>query len=53
MSRSRNWQKGKQNCDLWGARPMSGRPHSAQNKRICRKLERVRAKRTLKDGLSD
>ncbi len=50
MSRSRNWQKGKQNTDLWAARPMSGSPHSAKNKRICRGIERAQGKRRLKKG---
>ncbi len=49
MSRSRNWQKGKQNADLWGARPMSNRPASAKNKRICRGIERAQGKRKTRE----
>ena len=36
--------------DLWGARPLSGWPKSAENKRLARRLERRRANRQSKEG---
>ena len=48
MSRSKNSRRTKAahvGRDLWGKRPLSGWSHSADNKRLARQLERVRARR--------
>lgn len=33
--------------ELWGKRPMANYGHSAENKRLCRRIERRKAKQEL------
>lgn len=46
-------KRGHVGVDLWGPRALSGSPKTAENKRLSRRIQRVRDKREIRKHVCD